>query len=236
MGRIESLNKITQVQGIAFDLDDTLCDYATSKRNALAHLATTISTSAGTQEHFIASYRLNEPHLYKAFLNKSLSIEDYRRRRFQIPLKAVRITPSITRIDNLNRAYMKRCNEGVELFPEAIDVLDKLQSTGFPLALITNGPSDGQRTKLKALGIEDRFKSILISAETRLVKPDARIFHAAADALGISIDGLLMVGDSIKDDYSGAVRAGAQALLIDRSSRPNSVGIKRVKDLSELTR
>jgi FMN phosphatase YigB (HAD superfamily) len=48
---------------------------------------------------------------------------------------------------------------------------------------------------------------------------------------------MLMVGDSINDDYHGALKAGAQALLVDRDGRAAGVpGIQRITNLKELLR
>lgn len=228
---------MTQAEAIAFDLDDTLCDYKGAKDSALMHLAATISKSKVVQEGFIAAYHLSEPRLFRSFLTKNISIEDYRTQRFHGPLTASRLNPSPTVLNELNAEYMRRCNEEVQLFPEALDVLRTLYAERVPLALITNGPSDGQRTKIHALGIDHYFDTILISSETMIAKPDARIYAKAAYSLCVNVNEMLMVGDSMNDDYHGALSAGAQAVLMDRDGRAAKVpGIKRITNLKELLR
>jgi HAD superfamily hydrolase (TIGR01458 family) len=49
---------------------------------------------------------------------------------------------------------------------------------------------------------------------TVLGKPDAAIFLAAADALGLPPGQLLMVGDDVVGDVGGAQAAGLRALLV----------------------
>lgn len=224
-----------EIEAIAFDLDDTLCDYQGAKESALLHLAASVSYNRSTQERFIAAYKLNEPRLFKSFLTKTISLEDYRTHRFGNALISCSINPSPTVIRDLNEEYMRRCNREVQLFPESLDVLHHLFSERFPLALITNGPADGQRAKIHSLGIGQYFDIVLISGEVQLAKPDARIFGKAAHDLKIDLSRLLMVGDSIIEDYGGALKAGAQATLIDREGRAREKpDVHRITNLKEL--
>lgn len=224
-----------EIGAIAFDLDDTLCDYQGVKESALLHLAASVSHNRSTQERFIAAYKLNEPRLFKSFLTKTISLEDYRAHRFSDALISCSLNPSPTVIRDLNVEYMRRCNREVQLFPESLDVLHYLFSERIPLALITNGPADGQRTKILSLGIGQYFDAVLISGEVQLAKPDARIFEKAAHDLNVELSSVLMVGDSLIEDYRGALNAGAQSVLIDREGHAqNKPGTQRITNLKEL--
>lgn len=224
-----------QIEAIAFDLDDTLCDYRKAKEEALTHLANRISTNPEIQETFLNTYRVHEPIIFRAFLSKTITLDEYRHQRFKLPMEASGVHPAPAIIESFNSEYMRRCNEEVQLFPEALSVLNHLKTAGVPLVLITNGPSDGQRTKIKSLGIAHYFRSVCISSETGLAKPDKHAYTSAADALNIKVSNLLMVGDSMHNDYNGALAAGAKALLLDRHGKsPASSGIKRIASLGEL--
>lgn len=55
----------------------------------------------------------------------------------------------------------------------------------------------------------------ILSYDVGLIKPDARIFHMAAECLGVDPAVMVMVGDKIKNDVMGAHDAGyADAFLI----------------------
>ena len=79
------------------------------------------------------------------------------------------------------------------------------------LCLVTNGLSRVQRGRLAVSGFAGSFTAILISEELGLAKPDPRFFTAAADALGLSADSLLCIGDNPAADIAGARGAGIDA-------------------------
>ncbi len=59
----------------------------------------------------------------------------------------------------------------IELYTDAKIFLQKLTSLKIEMSLITDGRSVTQRTKLKALGIENIFNKIIISDEVKSEKP-----------------------------------------------------------------
>jgi FMN phosphatase YigB (HAD superfamily) len=53
------------------------------------------------------------------------------------------------------------------------------------------------------------------------MKPHPSIFSEALQRLGVPSSEALMVGDSIRDDIEGSLRAGMRAVLVHRSGRPH---------------
>ncbi|MHA7986089.1 HAD family hydrolase [Rathayibacter sp. CAU 1779] len=103
-----------------------------------------------------------------------------------------------------------------ELYPESLEVLADLHRTGIRLALITNGPSVQQRSKLTAVGIDDVFDAVIVSAEAGVAKPHPAIFHAALDAIGSRPEDAAHVGDNLEADVAGAAAAGLRSVWVDR--------------------
>jgi putative hydrolase of the HAD superfamily len=89
----------------------------------------------------------------------------------------------------------------------AEDALAAAETVG-SLGIVTNGPADRQQTKLNALGITDRFETIVFGAELSRSKPHALPFEHAVDDLGVSADRALYVGNSLEYDVAGAQNAG----------------------------
>lgn len=87
------------------------------------------------------------------------------------------------------------------------ELLIKLRKK-YAVALITNGPSDRQRAKLRLLGFEDKFDFIYISGEHGIHKPEVYPFEYTAKKLGISPSELLYVGDHPVNDVDASRRAG----------------------------
>lgn len=115
-----------------------------------------------------------------------------------------------------------RLHTGIEgarfaLYPEAADVLAQLRARGIRIAIITNGPSGLQRSKLAAVGIADGFDAVIVSGEQGVQKPDPAIFALAVDQLGVTAEEALHIGDNQVADVTGARGAGLTAVWIDRT-------------------
>lgn len=107
--------------------------------------------------------------------------------------------------------FIRRRRERHELFSEALEVLDHCRSK-YSLAMVTNGAPDIQMAKVRAARLEPYFKSILISGEVGVGKPDPRIFRMALEQLGVGPEEAVMVGNSLQRDIRGAKNTGIRAI------------------------
>jgi FMN hydrolase / 5-amino-6-(5-phospho-D-ribitylamino)uracil phosphatase len=98
----------------------------------------------------------------------------------------------------------------VELYPDARDGLERL-ARRFPLVAVTNGNSD-----LARVGLDHLFQDSFSAMGFGVGKPDARIFHAACDRLGVAPASVLHVGDDLLLDVNGALDAGLRAVWLRR--------------------
>lgn len=101
-------------------------------------------------------------------------------------------------------------------YPDVQVFLEHAVAGGVPLAVVTNGPSDLQRDKLEALGVDKSVKAVVISGEHGVAKPDPVIFELALDELGVEPKDAWCVGDSLATDVAGADRAGITAIWLNR--------------------
>ena len=134
----------------------------------------------------------------------------------------------------LNYIYMKEANHGITLFDDVIPLLKTLEKKEINTAILTNGPSDGQRDKIKALKLEEYIKKIYISEEIGLCKPSCKVFEFVIDDLNIEPSQVLMVGDSIEDDIEGAKQLEIKTVLVDRKGKHFDYKGTKVFDLSSL--
>ena len=100
-----------------------------------------------------------------------------------------------------------------------MNCLEHLQSRRMKLALLTNGPADGQRTKIESLRIARFFDQIFISGETGYEKPNPAAFTNALNVLQGTPENTVMIGDSLEYDILPAVDLGIQAIHLDRSEQ-----------------
>jgi putative hydrolase of the HAD superfamily len=107
----------------------------------------------------------------------------------------------------------------VQLDPEAPAVLSALAKTR-TLALISNfdQPPHVHRI-LRETGLAAFFKTIVVSGEVGIKKPEPEIFRIALDRTGLRSDDVVYVGDT-QEDVDGAKAAGIRPILIARPDDP----------------
>jgi putative hydrolase of the HAD superfamily len=131
--------------------------------------------------------------------------------------------------DGLLECWRRARWETQTVYPGAHEVLRALRGR-FRLALVSNGASDLQRTKLARTGLEEHFGAVVVSSDVGVGKPDPAVFLAALDALGVTPDEAVMVGNDRERDVAGAEAAGVRALWV----RHGTPGDGAVSDLREL--
>jgi putative hydrolase of the HAD superfamily len=105
---------------------------------------------------------------------------------------------------------IKKYVSQLELLAGARELLEHLTARSIPLAIITNGPKDMQAAAIQHVNIQGCFKTILISGEVEVRKPNARIFLLACEHLQVQPEHCLMVGDNLDADVKGAKAVGMQ--------------------------
>lgn len=143
-------------------------------------------------------------------------------------------SPTFRLVKLLAETFLWEWNQGVKLFDESTKVIHHL-STNYRLGLISNThyPDLIYRNLAKAR-LNSAFDVTVTSVEFGIKKPDPRIFEHAVSLLGVKTRDCIYVGDDPREDYEGAIRAGMEALLIDRDGRyPDFTG-NRISKLTEL--
>ena len=196
------------LRAVILDFDDTLTDHSRVEQEAWAVVAHVIAARlpgvdlAALRERYHSSF---ERH-YQAMLDGEIDFPQYRRQRL-----AEALEPWHDLDDELFAAYTEAKNQtidGASLHPDALATLERLHGAGLRTGVLTNGPSEIQRRKLRATGIDQLVDAICISEELGVAKPDVRAFAHAAAAVGVEPADAAMVGDSLPNDVLGALAAG----------------------------
>ena len=103
-------------------------------------------------------------------------------------------------------------NEGVSLYPETIDALEKL-SQNYQLGIIAH-QSATVRALLEECGVESYFQLIILSEEVGLSKPDSTIFKLALQKANTTANRIVYVGDRYDNDIVPAKSLGMRAVRI----------------------
>jgi putative hydrolase of the HAD superfamily len=139
-----------------FDLDDTLYQEIDYLQSAYKHISKYIQTATNENIYDLML------ELYKSKKNV-----------FQWIVSSYNKIDSRITMDFLLQLYRQH-EPDIKLNEEAKHFLQILQDKNIPAALITDGRSITQRNKLKALGISNYFKDVIISEEFGSEKPDER--------------------------------------------------------------
>lgn len=115
------------------------------------------------------------------------------------------------------QAHSRLAREAYRLFDDVLEFITVAREAHVPLALITNGASDTQRDKVRALNIESWFDCIVISGEAGVAKPAPAVFELALDKLGVEKEAVCHVGDSLASDVAGANAAGITSVWLNRN-------------------
>lgn len=97
-------------------------------------------------------------------------------------------------------------------FPNLISTLEKLEENNIALGMITNGKGQFQMDNIKALGIEQYFKTIIVSEWEGMKKPEPQIFQKALDHLHVSPSESIFVGDHPEKDVKPAQKVGIKGI------------------------
>lgn len=122
----------------------------------------------------------------------------------------------------LDAAFRARQRVFCPPYSDAMPAMERA-AAAYRLGITTNGPSDVQRAKLSASGLEQFFPVVVVSEEIGAGKPGVEMFRIALERLRVRADEAVVVGDSYERDIAGARNAGLASILVDRGD-PQSQG------------
>ncbi|MGQ9641121.1 MAG: HAD family hydrolase [Candidatus Bathycorpusculaceae bacterium] len=105
------------------------------------------------------------------------------------------------------------------LYPDALAVLHKLRERKVKIGIITNTFKYDLEKVLSKLNLKGFFDIEVTIDVAGKAKPEKEIFIYALNKLGLKPAEALFVGDELEVDYEGALKAGLNALLIDRENK-----------------
>lgn len=207
-------------KGILFDLDNTLLDYDRSELQAMGEALSRHGLDAGDAafwepfwHHFCKS---NYTYWSERFERKLhiLEVLEWSFRDAFAEIGAADFSPRA-----FAESYWERfC--GLYIPEEgAKETLARLHGR-YRMGIVSNGVGEAQRLRLAAGRLDHYFDAIAVSDEAGIGKPDPRIFQAILDSMGLAKEDVLFVGDSLRDDYEGARRAGIDFCFYNRKRIP----------------
>lgn len=234
-----------RIQGVLFDLGDTLMDYRhvdvprmfkAGARLAYKHLLRSGQPlpSFG-RYHFVKMITVRWNYLKSLVTGRefnSLHTLTHLNRRMDIHL---------SREETLQLAWLwyRPLSRAAILDPDSKPVLEQLRDAGLTVGLVSNTfvPGEILDRHLAQEGLRDLLPVRIYSCDVGFRKPDPRIFRVALERTGLAAEQTLFVGDSPKADVRGAHRAGMISVLkdpLDTHLRAKVAPRYRIRRLPEL--
>lgn len=199
------------IQGILFDLDDTLYAYAPAHEKADAALtkaaAADLSISRETWEH---TYSLAKAQVKARIPTQGASHNRLLYIQNTLELLQVKPVPMSLR---LYECYWDTFLSNMHLQPNVRSCLDFCVQNGIKLGICSDLTAHIQHRKLEKLGLCAYFDAIVTSEEAGAEKPDERMFFYALEQLKTPKKDTLFVGDSLQKDIDGAKAFGLKSML-----------------------
>lgn len=216
---------------ISFDGDNTLWDFEAAQRSALGSvLEVLIERGAPANildvDRMIAIRRIVGDEMgEEAVPLLTLRRESLRRAAIEAGLD---VNDEIT--SQLFTTYVAERDIAITAYENASDVLSKLKSDGWTIALLTNGNADARAT-----GLSGFFDVLLYAEQIGVRKPDVAAFQAVSDATDSLLQDLVHVGDSLEHDVAGANAAGAVSVWLNRNCQAPVENVSPDFEISKLS-
>lgn len=119
--------------------------------------------------------------------------------------------------------------QSITFYDDVIPTLTTLKESGISTAIISN-LAKPYAPPLHAQ-LHGHITRFVFSYDVGYLKPHPKMFDTACHAMNCHADELLMVGDSLSSDISGAITYGAHAVRIIREKKMTTQGITTLYDI-----
>lgn len=191
------MDKFERIRGIAFDLDGTLIDSSLGLSQAVDMALYALELPTAGEERVITWVGNGADVLMQRAMTWALKGQDK-----QPDLSQLAMARKL-----FDRSYAETVKEGSFLFPEVVATLSALKEKGFLLGVVTNKPTPFVMPILESFGIAHYFQVIIGGDDVKQKKPHPEALFNTMNAMKLSAEELLFVGDS-RNDIQAAQAAG----------------------------
>ena len=223
------VSKENKMIGLVFDVDDTLYEQIVPFENAYKSL---FDMNIDMEKFYLLS-RYYSDVKFEASRNGEMTMDEYHIYRIQEAAKDLGVCLTAEQALSMQKEYKKN-QQKLQMSNTTISILELAKENNVKLGIITNGPSEHQWAKIKALGIESWIsrENIIVSGDYGINKPDVRIFEIMQEKLQLPNASLYYIGDSIENDIVGANNADWKGIWINRYKRklPEDIEIYKIAE------
>lgn len=206
---------------ILLDLDDTLIDTAANTKETVKEIYRDyiLQEYFKSFEDFFSIYNKNVSKLWIGYNNGDITKEKIQKDRFTDTLKHIdEFTKA--KIGAINKDYIGRIVKKDTLIEGAMDLLNYLKSK-YRIHILSNGFTEMQYQKMESAGLPlSYFDQIILSDIVGVNKPHPDIFSYSLDKIGANKNEVIMIGDNLSTDISGAYSSGINQIWYNPENRP----------------
>ena len=191
-----------RIQGIVFDLDDTLYPYREYVLSGFRAVSTWLAFRSEIAVECSFSFLVERFNSGERHTNLNTLVDN-----FQLDRKLVPKLISIYR----------NHQPSIQLFPDVVEFMRNLPSN-IKRGMVTNGHSITQRNKLKVLGLEGVFFPLIISEEMGpdFQKPSEKPYSYLIESWRVEPSEIIVVGDDPERDLVIPSKLGMHTALVLR--------------------
>ncbi len=203
---------LNSIEVIFFDIDGTLFDQRSAHELALTEISDKYEIFKDiSKEELISAFREADERALKEF-NDGVPLDKIRRQRSENILSSLDLD---TNFSEEFTSIFYHLYPSMDAGFKCIDDIVEKAKEEHEIGIISNGSSEVQLTKLKAINLLHHFDVLLFSEEMGYRKPDRRIFLKAANSMGTEPEKCLYVGDYYFADIFGADKVGMRTCWIN---------------------
>ncbi len=188
---IDTGKGLNSAKGVIFDLDDTLY----SEKQYVKSGYKKITEYIGHQEA--------EEKLWNYFLEGKPAIDAY--------LKEIGAENKKAECLDIYRSQIPEIN----LYDGVVELFQSLKENDIKVGIITDGRPEGQRNKIKALGLEELVDDIIITDElggVQFRKPNDISFRIMQCRWRVPFEQMVYIGDNLAKDFQAPRQLGMQGI------------------------
>ena len=226
-----------KIKNIFFDLDHTLWDFDKNSDLTFFKILQKNNIKIDVNKFLFEYHPINRKY-WDMYRENKVSKSDLRFFRLSDTFNKLNYKVDDDIINKLAIDYIEHLSDFNNLIPDTFLVLEELKLK-YNMHIITNGFKEVQRRKLEKSKLIHYFKTVTISEDVGVKKPDKLIFEHAIFSAKAKIENSIMIGDNYHADILGASALGMRAIYFnfhktDEQRRENVIVIENLKEILKI--
>lgn len=220
---------------LLFDADGTLFAYDGAEEEALQNVFAHYQLAFN--EEVVEAYKSINKAMWRRLEEQTITLMDLRWQRFADLFAELGIDQDVLAF---SRTYLHYLGQAADLIPGSLEVLELLRGK-YNLAIITNGITEVQLSRIRISGLDRFFPHVFTSEALGVFKPDRGFFDAVFEEIGQpSKESALVIGDSLSSDIAGGIGYGLDTCWYnprgeqDKNGYPITYEIRNLAQLLEI--